>query len=123
MERIIWLLLPVLLLLNGCAGSDTGAKHSFQPENITAETEVISNEAVTVYDQVADRIVLRLAGEPRALPGGYGRLVGVVSGRKMVALLELGGRGLALEEGEKVDDHRVSRITGDQVVLTKVGRE
>jgi hypothetical protein len=120
MERFIWFLLPVFLMLAGCAGSEGGQKASFEPENSTPEAVVASNEAVKVYDQVADRIILRFAGEPGRLPGGSGRLIGVVSGRKMVALLDLGGRGLALEEGEQVDAYRVSRIAGDRLVLTRV---
>jgi hypothetical protein len=119
MARLAWLLLPVIILLTGCVGGNDGAKPSFEPENSTPEAAVISNEAVRLYDQAAERIVLRLAGEPGRLPGGPGRLVGVVSGRKTVALLDLGGRGLALAEGERLDDYRVSRITGDHVVLER----
>jgi hypothetical protein len=120
MSRFACFLLSVIVLLS-CAGSGDGQKPSFEPENITAEAVIISNEAVRIYDQAAARIVFRLMGEPGRLPGGFGRLVGVVSGRKTVALLDLGGRGLALTEGDRVDDYRVSRITGDKLVLTKVG--
>ncbi|MCU0641013.1 MAG: hypothetical protein MUC35_02865 [Candidatus Margulisbacteria bacterium] len=118
--RAVWLLAVFGLLLGGCAGKEEAVAPKFEPEIITAESQAFSNEAVTVYQRTAERIVLRLTGGPGRLPGGQGRLVGVVSGRKMVALLDLGGRGLALEKGDRLDDHRVVGIAGDHVVLERV---
>ncbi|MBN3033221.1 MAG: hypothetical protein JW873_03920 [Candidatus Saganbacteria bacterium] len=122
----------VLLGLSACAPQPAAvAVDSYEPA-VSAEVEAppaASREALFVYSSNKNppsRLVLSLTGEPRLLPSGYIRLVGVVSGPclpagrgKPTACLEIGGRGLALGEGESVDDYRIVRIAGDRLVLER----
>jgi len=90
--------------------------------SVEAEEEIASREAVFTYGSsknLAPCLTLKISGEPVLLPSGYVRLVGVVSGERQVACLDVGGRGLALEKGEIIDDYRVSRIFADFVVLER----
>ena len=117
------LLLLVPILLAACAPQPRQIAIE-KPPAISDEVEatvVPSREPVFVYGNKSSpaRLVLFLTGEPTLLPSGYARLAGVVSGQRSTACVEIGGRGLALEEGENVDDYRVVRIKGDHVVLER----
>ncbi len=87
-----------------------------------SQEQASTRESVFIYNQqksLPDRIVLGFNCGPILLPSGYARLAGVVSGGNPIACLEIGGRGLALSQGEKADDYRVVRIGGDSVILEK----
>jgi len=88
----------------------------------TEAAEIPSREAVFVYGNQKNspsKLVLTFSSEPVLLPSGYVRLVGVVSGGRPIACLEIGGRGLALGEGELVDAYRVVGIGSNNVVLER----
>ena len=122
MRRACFILL-VPLLLTACAPQPRRTALEPAPA-VTEEAEtaaVPSREPVYIYGNknLPARLTLSFSGEPFLLPSGYARLAGVVSGQRLAACVEIGGRGLALEEGEDVDDYRVVRIQGDHVVLEK----
>lgn len=111
-------------LLCSCAAKAPAPARLEESDVASAEAEeaVASREAVFTYGSsknLAPRLTLKISGEPVLLPSGYVRLVGVVSGDRQVACLDIGGRGLALEKGEMVDDYRVSRVSADSVVLER----
>ena len=125
--RIIKFILILLsaLLLSSCSAKDQTTTASVQPTAVTAEAETInepSREAVFVYNnpgKTPKQITLVLGGEPILLPSGYARLSGVVSGEKRIACLDIGGRGLALGIGEKVEGYQVIRIGEDKIELRR----
>ena len=119
---------PLLLVLFAVILSSCSA----QPRKVNSEAAVVSaeaeevtgpsREAVFVYnntENLPSKLILALSSEPILLPSGYARLVGVVSGGKKTACFEIGGRGLALGEGEEIDDYRIVGIYGSHVVLKK----
>jgi hypothetical protein len=120
------LLIALALLLSACASQPPRkiVNNDSEPA-VSGEAETVSEpsrESVFIYSKrqsLSSRLVLSLAGEPVLLPSGYIRLVGVVSGGKPTACLEIGGRGLALEEGETIDAYRIVRINGHTVVLER----
>lgn len=124
MRHVSWLLIVVPLLLSSCSSEEILSK---QPPQVIEENpttvEVEAREPIFVYSaqqkRLPARVVLRLAGEPLLFPSGYVRLAGVVSGGRPMALLEVGGRGLALGEEEKLDDYRVVGIEDDRVLLER----
>lgn len=109
-------------MLTGCSVKASPPDREFIPE-VSATQEAEPRGSVYVYGQarVTDpqQIILRLNGEPLLLPSGYARVVGVVSGVSPVACLEIGGRGLALGEGDRLDDYQVSEILEQSIVLQK----
>jgi hypothetical protein len=126
MKQTTCLLLIVLaVLLSSCASQPSKGLINNETTDISAEAEAVpipSRESVFIYSgrkNPASRLILTLSGEPVLLSSGYIRLVGVVSGGKPTACLEIGGRGLALEEGETVDDYRIVSMGGDRVVLER----
>ena len=126
MRKTTCLLLIVLaVLVASCASQTPKVLISNETTGISAEAEAVpvpSREAVFIYggrNRTASRLILTLSGEPVLLSSGYVRLVGVVSGGRRAACLEFGGRGLALGEGETVDDYRIVGIGSDQVVLER----
>jgi hypothetical protein len=127
MQKIVlFFLLPMIIFLSACASQPAKTliknEETSDASEETAAVTVPSREAVFLYGRrqnLSSRLLLTLAGEPVLLPSGYIRLVGVVSGGKPTACLEIGGRGLALGEGEAVDDYRIVGIDGDSVVLEK----
>ena len=98
-------------------------------ESTTEEVESVveaSREVVFTYggqQNLPPRLILTLGGEPVLFPSGYVRLVGVVSGGKPTACLELGGRGLALGIDDSLDGYRMASIQGQEVVLIRKNRE
>lgn len=126
MKQVMTFFLIVMMLLpSSCAPQSQKSVVKGEETVVSEEAETIespSREAVFVYGNQTNlpkRIVLAFTGEPVLLPSGYVRLVGVVSGGKPMALLEIGGRGLALGEGESVDGYRVSWIDCDHVTLER----
>lgn len=125
MRLSVILLVIMTITVSSCTSNRNFTSKSFEEsEETVAEqsVETPSHEALFVYSNqsnLPNRIVLTLASEPLLLPSGYVRLVGVVSGGKPVACLEIGGRGLAMGEGEAIDGYRVSGINNDNVVLER----
>ena len=122
-RSVIFLLIP-LVAITSCASPELKKEKKPKEPLVSAEVMVIqeaSREAVFVYGKTEQKkiIKLMLTGEPVLFPSGYVRLVGVVSGGRPTACLEIGGRGLALTEGEKIDDYRVGRVYPDHVVLER----
>jgi len=66
-----------------------------------------------------DSFCLSLNDEPLLLPDGYVRLVGVVSGGKPIALIEVGGRGRCARMGDRIGDHVVVGIGPGSARLRK----
>ena len=126
-KKRTWLILfcLIILLLSSCASdSDKSAKitEAITPSEESESAAPPTREAVFVYGAgkgLSKRLILNFSGGPVLLPSGYVRLVGVVSGGKPIACLEIGGRGLAVGKGEKVDDYRVARIAVNNVILEK----
>ncbi len=121
MKRNACLLLLVPLLLAACSARPQPAVMKTVETEEAEPVACPSREPVFLYGgkQAPPRLTLFLAGEPSLLPSGYARLAGVVSGQRRSACVEIGGRGLALGEGELVDDYRITGIAGDRVVLEK----
>lgn len=120
----IFIVSILALLLSSCSFKNSEPQGIIE-DQASLEAEGIaapSREAVFLYNDaktLPKRVALNLAGEPVLLPSGYVRLVGVVSGGKPIACLEIGGRGLALGKGEMVNDYRIIGIAGDRVVLER----
>ncbi len=115
----------IIFILTSCSSHKRIEDSAIKENAVTEEAETVESptrEAVFVYGNPKDcpkRLVLTLAGEPVLLPSGYVRLVGVVSGGRPIACLEIGGRGLALGKGENINDYRVVGINDDSVVLER----
>jgi len=112
------------IMLSSC--SSQSHKPALNEETVATEeteaAEIPSREAVFVYGNQKNspsKLVLTFSGEPVLLPSGYVRLVGVVSGGRPMACLEIGGRGLAVGEGETFDDYRIVWVNRDNVVLER----
>ncbi|MFH1347371.1 MAG: hypothetical protein ABIH22_01645 [Candidatus Margulisiibacteriota bacterium] len=130
MNRIIGLLL-IALLLTSCSGSKEESNIEPQAESLEVvesrenTVEVDPREPLFVYKNQPvmnlDEIILKLNAEPLLLTSGYVRLVGVVSGGKPLALIEVGGRGLGVEIGDEVGQYQVVNISTNCVFLAKKG--
>ena len=85
--------------------------------------EVSTRQPIFVYKnqspKVSEEITLRLNAEPLLLPSGYVRLVGVVSGGRPIACLEIGGRGLCVEIGEEISGYRIVGISKNAIYLKR----
>jgi hypothetical protein len=114
--------LSIGMTLTSCAAKQTAPDREFTPET-TITREVETRGSVYVYGQGqptgADRIELKLNGEPLLLPSGYARIVGVVSGGCPVACFEIGGRGVALGLGDKLDGYQLVSIDDKGIILQK----
>ncbi|MBU1026710.1 MAG: hypothetical protein KKA31_03155 [Candidatus Margulisbacteria bacterium] len=131
---VILLILPAMMFCS-CSAPQDKVETKLEAEEIEAPVEEeVSREAQTnkplyVYGETNDEsslseVILKLKGEPLLLKGqeestGYVRLVGVVSGGKPRALLELGGRGVFIGLGDNVSGYRVADIYQGKVFLVK----
>lgn len=121
------LLIIFLLLLSSCSVQKSSSTFKSDSEadisrEASAGAVTNSREAVFVYSRKKDlqrRLILKVGGEPCLFPAGYVQLVGVVLGDKPTVCLEIAGRGLALEKGEKIDAYRITRIESDHAILEK----
>lgn len=129
MARIIPLLVIASLLFSSCSPKET---ITVNPESaaddepfldLPASKEVSSRKPVFVYSEKdnlsKEEIVLRINNEPILLTSGYVRLVGVVSGGRPMALLEVGGRGLVVGVGDEISGYLISHISKDRIKLIK----
>ena len=124
-QMVIVLTAVMALALCSCAERDQKETVPEEPAVASEEAESIetlSREAVFVYKNTKDppgRMILSIGGEPVLLPSGYVRLVGVVSGGRPIACFAIGGWGLALGKGERINDYRVAGINDDSVILER----
>ena len=124
------LLISCALMLASCSSSKEKAEVSLEEEEseIIVEkapsAEVEARKPIYVYENKPEKIflkkvTLRLNSEPLLLPSGYVRLVGVVSGGRPMALIEVGGRGLCVGIGEAVGAYRVVQILKKGIKLVR----
>jgi|GEM_PF-1084691 len=147
MNKVLIILLFLAMALSSCASEASPQKAAddepfFDPP---ATVEAQKREAVFVYKDkspnTAKKLTLKLNGEPVLLASVYVRLAGVVSGparhaehgdagggrparRSLdgggpIALVEAGGRALALRNGDTVSGYRVLGILLDKVSLVR----
>lgn len=133
MEKIMPSLIIVMLLLSSCSPKETitvNPQSAADDEpflDLPISKEATSRKPVFVYSEKEnlskEGIVLRINNEPILLTSGYVRLVGVVSGGRPMALLEVGGRGLVVGIGDEVSGYNISHISKDRIKLTKKGEK
>ncbi|MEA3492937.1 MAG: hypothetical protein U9R38_00965 [Candidatus Margulisiibacteriota bacterium] len=133
MIKIILLLIIPVLLFSSCSPKEAivvNPRPAADDEpflDLPASKEGESRKPVFVYNEkdnlAKEEILLRINSEPILLTSGYVRLVGVVSGGRPMALLEVGGRGLVVGVGEEVSEYIVSYIVKDRIRLIKKGDE
>jgi len=126
--KLIFLILAVLAL------SSCSARNKAEATTPPDETEILeedvptpeaeARETIYIYkehpEQVSsDKITLVMNNDPLLLPDGYVRLVGVVSGGKPIAVIEVGGRGRIVGGGDKMGEYRVARIFPQEILLVK----
>jgi hypothetical protein len=127
--KLLFLIL-LILALSSCSSNkekveaamdENEANEGFEPS-----VEVKAREPLYIYENHPDKIGskevdLGMNKEPLLLSSGYVRLVGVVSGGKPLALVEVGGRGLCLEPGEELGEYKVMEISEKSVRLIRKG--
>lgn len=90
-------------------------------EEQVATVEANPRKPLFVYQNqspnISDQIILQLNSEPVLLTAGYVRLVGVVSGGKPLALVEVGGKGRCVSVGDLIEGYLVDFIYNDKVKL------
>ena len=131
-QTILKLILIILLVLalSSCASVKEKAEVNLEEEEseIMVEqvpsAEVDVRKPIYVYENKPEMVSLRnvtltLNSEPLLLPSGYVRLVGVVSGGRPMALIEVGGRGLCIGIGEAVGAYRVVGISKKGIKLVR----
>ena len=125
--KLIFIIL-LILALSSCSGIKEKAEENLERDESEAmveqraSIEAAVREPLYVYknqpEGIASRnVTLTLNEEPLLLPNGYVRLVGVVSGGRPMALVEVGGRGLCVEIGNRVGDYRVVSILAKKIRL------
>ncbi len=139
-DKYVILLFACALILSSCSSPKKEAENrTVEVEDETVESvaspEANMREPVYIYGKQSggesNRVTLTINGEPLLLTNGYVRLVGVVSGParnakqgdagggRPLALVEIGGRGLCVEVGDKVADYMVVNISRKEIVLSK----
>jgi Tfp pilus assembly protein PilP len=127
--KFFTLVLAALLLVS-CSPARDGDLETIKEEAKTAKEESTTKEAdsretLFVYDQPLaskkEELILSLESAPLLLAPGYVRLVGVVSGGKPLALLEVGGRGLCVEVGKEVGEYKIAKIANQEICLKRKG--
>lgn len=122
-----------LLLLTACFSKETKLE-TRQPDDqvfldqAKATVEVTPRQPVYLYGEgnqaaKAEKITLHINNEPLLLDKSYVRLVGVVSGgRRPVALVDVGGRGIVLSQGEELCGYQVLLVETDRLELKREGQ-
>lgn len=122
-------LLFIALLLSSCSSPEKKLEVAPRADDAEIIEEQITSaptqaaEQLYIYGQLQPKdpreIILKLNAEPLLLVAGYTRLVGVVSGREPVALLEIAGAGLGVRCGDEVAGYRVIEVLPDRLKLRK----
>lgn len=108
-----------LFLLVSCASPQPDPPQIEQP---VATAEVSESGPLYIYGEqtVAQKeLALNLDDAPFLLNNSYIGLAGVVWGRQKIALVNVGGRGLVLVEGDFWQEYRVDQITRKSLILKK----
>ena len=124
------IIISVALVLCSCSASigkeekvDIKNSDGDSVEEKAPSVEVEPREPVYVYDKHPGNnlkeVALSLNNEPLLLSNGYLRLVGVVSGGKPLALVEIGGRGICAEIGGRIGDYSVVSISEKEINLKR----
>lgn len=125
--KLIFIII-LILALSSCASVKEKPGESLEGEGsgiMVEEAPSVEAEArqpIYVYENQPEKVFLRkvtltLSSEPLLLPNGYVRLVGVVSGGRPMALVEVGGRGFSVEVGDEVGKYRVALISREKIKL------
>ncbi|OGC22705.1 hypothetical protein A2291_01095 [candidate division WOR-1 bacterium RIFOXYB2_FULL_42_35] len=118
----------VALLLSSCAPTEKEIVAKETDDEVFLDesqptVEADSRAPVYVYGNVtgeqSEELTLSLNSEPLLLAKSYVRLVGVVSGVNNIALIEVGGRGCVIGQGESICGYKVSDIYNSSVTLSK----
>jgi len=120
----------LVLLLSSCS-SNSAIKESplpqednSVPEEKVETSDVSSREPLFVYKNQAPSdaksIKLGINSEPLLLSSGYIRLVGVVSGVRPVAIIEVAGKGLCVEIGDEVCGYKIESISAKNIYMLKM---
>ena len=127
------LLISLTLLLSSCSTQkdEKNINTGFREDDVAIVEEQAASPAVDarqpiyIYNQQKQNeeqeTTLRLNGDPLLLRNNYVRLVGVVSGGRPMALVEVGGRGCVLGAGEMVSGCRVVSIMENCIILSNAG--
>lgn len=117
------LILMVFFLCSCAAPQEEKSVSADNAANDGMVEEAPTREALYVYNnnaiETSPEIILSLNSRPLLLAAGYIRLVGVVSGGKPIALLEVAGKGLCVGVGEKIENYKVVSIGEGEVKLEK----
>jgi len=118
----IFLIILLSLSLTSCTSLKGPAevKSSTLSQKSTREAE--GGPALYVYNknQNTKEIRLRYGEDPVAVSNSYLKLVGTINGKRPLALIEIGGRGVSFVVGEKVSGYLVSSINKNEVRLCRV---
>lgn len=124
-------LIFITLFLSSCSiskGEKVIDKQESEPEVVEeqiATVEIEDREPIFVYDNKQqpegdlEEVYLKIGDQPLLLPLGYVRLVGVVSGRSPLALIEVGGRGIYIAVGDAIAGYYVNNISGFNISLIR----
>ena len=117
---MVLLIMGILLFTTSCSTPQEETIKVTEQPVITAEAE--ESGPLYVYGEQAvaqSELVLNLDDAPLLLNDSYIRLAGVVCGRRRIALVDVGGRGLILIEGDNWQDYRVGQVTRKALYLKK----
>lgn len=118
----------VALFLVSCSNSKEKAAAEREEDKTeiveqVSSVEIETREPIYVYghhqEKILKEVILRLNAEPLLLSSSYVRLVGVVSGGRPMAVIEVGGRGLCIGVGEEVGEYMVVGISEKEVKLKR----
>ncbi|MFH1576166.1 MAG: hypothetical protein ABID35_01335 [Candidatus Margulisiibacteriota bacterium] len=127
---VVLFLIFVSLLLVSCSASKEKIEVQTADDDIEIVEEQVSTleadprETVFTYNNQPEKVflkeaLLKLNSEPLLLTSGYVRLVGVVSGGKPLALIEVGGRGVCLALGDEVGGYCLVEIKKNGIRLLR----
>ena len=126
----IILILIIILLLSGCSSSVPEEKELHvavddEIEVCTKEAEVRApiftyGEKQTKLESSPHEIMLMFHGEPVLISNhGYVRLTGIVGEKDPLAIVEVGGSGIAVKVGENIGEYVIQSIMPGSVKLKK----